>query len=125
MREIDINGEKYNIDCNSWTYIQFKKVFGIGIFEDIAIIRNYLIKQTESMIKIKESKSPIESISKYMSEDVSEFFEAITRITYIMIYTANDGKIISYDEWLKSIKKINIDDDWIVEVTEFAVNCFH
>lgn len=125
MRAININGKDYNIDCNSWTYIQFKKVFGTGIFADISIIRDYLIKQTETMIKIKESKNPTESISKYMQEDISEFIEAITRITYIMIYTANDGVLSSYDEWLRSIERIRVDDDWIVEVTEFAVSCFH
>lgn len=124
MKAININGKEYNIDCNSWTYIQFKKIFQVGIFKDIQTIKEYLIKQTEELIKIQESKEPIESLETYMNDYIDNFIEAITRITYAMIYTAENGKFISYDEWLKGITKFNIDDDWIVEVTEFAVSCF-
>ena len=62
-------------------------------------------------------------VAKFMNEYIDDFIEAITRIAYTLIYTAND-KIKSYDEFLRSIKKLKIDDDWIVEVTELAVDCF-
>ena len=29
-----------------------------------------------------------------------------------------------YEKWLENISNFKIDDDWIVEVAEFAVDCF-
>lgn len=58
-----------------------------------------------------------------MTDDIDDYIEVVTRLAYICIYTA-DENICSYEEWLKSIDKINTNDEWIVEVTEFAVNCF-
>ena len=52
-----------------------------------------------------------------------EFIIKITQIAWILIYTANK-KIENYESWLESIKHFSIEDDWIVEVAEFAVNCF-
>ena len=31
---------------------------------------------------------------------------------------------ISDEKWLENISNFKIDDDWIVEVAEFAVDCF-
>ena len=52
-----------------------------------------------------------------------DFIIKITQIAWILIYTANK-KVEDYEKWLESIKTFSIEDDWIVEVTEFAVNCF-
>ena len=51
------------------------------------------------------------------------FVEAATRIAYIMIFTANKN-VEEYENWLENITTIKTNDEWIVEVTEFAVNCF-
>ena len=40
------------------------------------------------------------------------------------INIAYNEKIPEYEIWLKSIESLKITDDWIVEVTEFAVDCF-
>ena len=58
-----------------------------------------------------------------MSDGMGLFVEAATRIAYIEIYTANK-KIPEYEEWLEGIPSIKTNDEWIVEVTELAVNCF-
>ena len=29
-----------------------------------------------------------------------------------------------YENWLRKIKSFKIDDDWVAEVTELAVDCF-
>ena len=71
MKQIEIEGKSYNIDCNAFTPVQYKAFF-------------------------KESKRN----------------------------SKRHNKIEDYENWLKSIEHFKIDDQWIVEVTEFAVDCF-
>lgn len=129
MKQVKIDGNTYDVDCNALTYVLHKRIFNRGIMQDIRIIQNYLITQTIEANKLKNqfpelSESELDDrISKFMNNYIDEFIEAITRIAYTLIYTAND-KIASYDDFLRNIKKFKIDDDWIVEVTELAVNCF-
>ena len=129
MKIITICDKQYEIECNAFTYIQYRKVFDKGIFEDIQIIKDYLITQTITSMEIKEKNPKITEIemslklNKIMEEKIDSFIEAITRIAYILIYTAN-ADIADYETFLRGISKLNIDDDWIVEVTEFAVDCF-
>ena len=90
-------------------------------------IKNYLIKQTVVAKQLEErdinETEKLNLLSEYMISDTDEFITKITQIAWILIYTA-DNKIESYEDWLKSISAFKIDDDWIVEVTEFAVDCF-
>ena len=129
MKQIKIDGNTYDVDCNALTYVLHKRIFNRGIMQDIRIIQNYLITQTIEANKLKNqfpelSESELnDRISKFMNNYIDEFIEAITRIAYTLIYTAND-KVDNYDDFLRNIKKFKIDDDWIVEVTELAVNCF-
>lgn len=129
MKQIVIEGKSYNIDCNALTLILHNRLFKKGIIQDINVLRNYIIVQTLKANEIKTkfpklSDTEIDNqVATFMNEYIDEFIEAITRITYSLIYTAND-KIESYEDFLKGIKKLKIDDDWIVEVTEFAVDCF-
>lgn len=129
MKQVKIDGNIYDVDCNALTYVLHKRIFNRGIMQDIRIIQNYLITQTIEANKLKNqfpelSESELnDRISKFMNNYIDEFIEAITRIAYTLIYTAND-KVANYDDFLRNIKKFKIDDDWIVEVTELAVNCF-
>ena len=129
MRQIVIEGNKYDIDCNGLTYILHKRIFNRGIMQDIHVLQNYLVTQTIQASEIKTkfpklSEDEIDNqVSKFMNDYIDDFIEAITRIAYTLMYTAND-KIVSYEEFLRNMKNFKIDDDWIVEVTEFAVDCF-
>ncbi len=129
MKTITINGKKFDIDCNALTYVQYRKVFNRGIFEDVQILKDYLITQTVTSMELKEKNPKItdielsEKLNEVMIKKIDGFIEAITRIAYILIYTANE-KVEDYETFLKGIKTFKIDDNWIVEVTEFAVDCF-
>nr|DAK99441.1 MAG TPA: tail assembly chaperone protein [Caudoviricetes sp.] len=129
MKTIVIDGNKYDIECNALTYIQYKKVFNKGIFADMDTIKDYLIRQTLKANELKEkypqmSEQEIDTqVGNYMNNYIDDFIEVITRIAYILIYSANE-KIEEYENWLRKIKSFKIDDDWVAEVTELAVDCF-
>lgn len=129
MKQIVIDGNKYDIDCNALTFVLHKRLFNKGLMQDVRILQNYLITQTIKANEIKTkfpklSDTEIDNqVANFMNDYIDDFIEAITRIAYTLMYTAND-KIKSYDDFLRSITKFKIDDDWIVEVTEFAVDCF-
>ena len=93
MKTIKICDKEYDIDCNALTFLQFKKVFGIGIFKDIQTLKTFFAKQAEKIVALKEKGLNEVDIEKVLNEEildyVDDFVEAITRIAYILIYTAN------------------------------------
>jgi len=127
MKKITICNKEFDIDCNAYTRFQYKSIFGRGIFADIKILSDYSEKQENLRKQLrKEGKTEEEidkEISSTMMADLDDFIDVIEKIAYILIYTANN-KIGSFEEWLKSIEKINLSDSWISEVTEFAVSSF-
>ena len=127
MKTITIYDKEYNLECNALTYIKYNSFFKRGLVEDCQILQDYLIKQTVIANQVeKENISEAEKLAKvssYMNKYIDEFIITTTRITWILIYSF-DKNIQEYEKWLESISPFNIDDDWIVEVAEFAVNCF-
>ena len=126
MKEIKIGNTTYPIACNALTYISFKKVFNKGIYEDINVIRAYMLRQIGLIKQAEKDGMKAEDIpsavSNSMINDLSEFIESITRIAYILIYTANKD-FISFEEWCSTFNP-NLQDDWISEVAEVTVDCF-
>ena len=90
-------------------------------------MQDYLIKQTIITKQVEEKNiteaEKLSIVSNYMNKYIDDFIIAITRIAWILIYTA-DKDIEEYEKWLEGISSFKIDDDWIVEVAEFAVSCF-
>lgn len=132
MKKIIIDEKEFEIDCNALTHVKYKSFFKTGILKDMDLIQNYIIKQTIISNQLNDenitSEEKINKISEKMLDDsdgitTDEFIIKITQIAWILIYTANK-KIENYESWLESIKHFSIEDDWIVEVAEFAVNCF-
>lgn len=127
MKKIVINDKEFDIDCNAFTRLQYKSIFKKGIFADIKILSDYSQKQEDLKNKLKQEGKSDEEIEKAVNSemmvDLDDFIDVIEKIAYILIYTANN-KIGSFEDWLKSIKKINLSDNWISEVTEFAVASF-
>lgn len=130
MKKINICEKEYDIDCNAFTYVEYRKKFkDNGIFKDFETINNFTTMQVLLTNQLKE-KNPeiteaelIKTTSITMINYMDEFIEAITRVAYICCYTANQN-IGTYEEWLKGLTRVNTNDKWIVEVTELAVDCF-
>ena len=127
MKEILIWGRYDKIDAKAYTYVEYKNIFKRGIFTDIQIIKIFFAKQAEEIKLLKEKgiqEKDLEiELQKGLLNYVDDFIGAITRLAYIFIYT-RDNTIKSYEEFLKEIPKLSIDDDWVIEVTEFAVDKF-
>lgn len=127
MKTIEICGKQYEVECNALTYVKYKNFFKTGILKDMQFVENYLIKQTIVSQKLIEKKLTEEEktsqLSRYMIDETDEFVIKVTQLAWILIYSANN-KVEEYDKWLKSIEKFNVSDNWIVEVTELAVDCF-
>ena len=128
MKTINIDGTEYTIDCNALTYVKYKSFFHNGIMEDMASIQEYLVRNsvyTDELIKT--NKYTPEEVAGIVAEKqmkrVDDFIIKITQITWILIYTANN-KVDDYETFMSKIKNFVINDDWIAEVTEFAVSCF-
>lgn len=127
MKTINIDGKAFEIDSNALTFVKYKNFFKTGLLDDMQKIELYLAKQHVYTTQFKESGlSDVEIaalVAERMQSEVDEFIIKITQIAWILIYTANE-KIESYQDWLKNIKHFKIDEDWIAEVTEFAVESF-
>lgn len=127
MKTITINGKEYEIQCNALTRFNYKKIFGTGIFEDIQRINNFNLEQENKRAELEKQgvdKEQIEKeINNMMLGKLDDILDAIQKIAYIEIQTANP-KIESFEAWLGSIEKIDLSEPWITEVTEYAVNSF-
>lgn len=127
MKTITICDKEFEIDCNAFTRFQYKTIFGRGIFADVKILNEYSDRQDKKRKELKSKNMSEEEIEKeiglYMMDNLDDFIDVIERITYILIYTAND-KIESFEDWLKGITKIDLSASWVSEVTELAVNSF-
>jgi len=127
MKTITICGKEYTIACNAFTRFQYKKVFGKGIFEDLKVLQNFAEKQEKIRAELTEKKCSEEEITQAinncMMEKFDDFLDVLEKMAYILILTADD-KFESFENWLKGIEKIDISEDWIGEVTEFAVSSF-
>ena len=79
---------------------------------------------TKELKAKKYSKQEIEDeVSNYMLENIDDFMDVILKLAYIFILTVNPN-FESFENWLKGIDKININESWISEVTELAVSSF-
>ena len=130
MKEVTICDETYPVDFNSLTYVNYRRIFNRGIFQDLKLLEDFIAKQVviEERI-VSESPNITEEelsklLSRYMIDSIDEFIEAITRMAYIGIVGGDDSFKLSYEKWLKKVPRINTNDTWIVEVTELAVSSF-
>ena len=127
MKKITICDKEYEISCNAFTRFQYKTIFGKGIFADIKVLNEFSEKQEKLRKKLissgKTDEEIEEEINLEMLENLDDFIDVIERITYILLYTANEN-VGTFDEWLKSLNKIDLSADWIGEVTELAVSSF-
>lgn len=125
MKTITICGKEYPIDCNAYTRFEYKRIFNKGIFEDLGALQEINAEQEkirqEMVDKSEEEISA--AINSVILSKLDGFLDVVEKIAYILIYTANN-KCGTFKEFMESIEQINLNESWISEVTEFAVNSF-
>ena len=127
MKKITICDKEYEINSNAYTRFLYKQVFNTKIFSDIAVLNKFNQGQEKLRKELKAKKLKAdeieEQISNYMLENIDDFMDVMLKLAYIFIKTA-DSNFETFENWLKGIESININDSWVQEVTELAVNSF-
>lgn len=117
MRTIAINNIEYKVSCNSLTYLYYSQIFNENIFNDINIVREFLLLQFNSdVVNIEEN-------DKTILLKLNSFINAINRLTYVAIYTKNKD-IEDYAKWIEKNKLLEQDNDCIAIIIEDIVDCF-
>ncbi len=129
MKTITIDGKEYNIKCTAYTKFQYKQLFNRGIFQDIKVLNQMEITREKTIKKAKEENPNITNeeldslVGMAVFEDLDDVIDVMLRIAYVEILTANP-KFKSFEDFIKSIENIKINEAWVSEVTELAVNSF-
>lgn len=118
MKSILIGDNKYKVECNALSYIFYKQIFNINIFDDINRIREYLIFQRNL------SQNAIQNDLEAATKKVQNFLDAISRLTYICIYCKN-REIEEFEEWKNKNNLLNSEDnDWIGKIIQLVTDCY-
>ena len=129
MKKITICGKEYPIKCSALVFPRYRKLFNKDIFDDINIVNMFISERAVLLKRLKEKHPELkdEAIFKeltgLLTGGIGLFVEASTRLAYVMINMANKD-IAEYEEWLETVPRICVDDDWIVEVADIAIDCF-
>lgn len=125
--KITICDKEYEIACSAYTRYKYKEVFNRKMASDLNILNEFSTNQEKTKVELKSKglsdKEIEEQINFSTMESLDDLIDVIERITYIVIYTANE-KIGSFEEWLKNIEYIDLSANWIEEVTKLVVNSF-
>lgn len=125
-KKITICGKEYEICTNAFCMFEYKKEFKTGIIADIGKMNDYNLKVEEIEKKCKQEKRE-EDIEQEINRMALQEFDNIIQIplqlAYVFIKMA-DRNFMSFEDWLMTIDDIRIEDSWIAEVTELAVNSF-
>lgn len=128
MKQITIGDKNYNISSNAYSRFQYKQVFNKKLFSDISQLNKITSKESKLEQELKEKglneEDIKDEINSYWLENMDDFVDIVLRLAYIFILSANP-QFETFENWLKGIESIKIDDSWIGEVTELAVNSFH
>lgn len=123
MRKIEISGKEYEIGVNALTMFLYKKEFKTGMMADIGRLQSLYIKQPKIDTEGKSDEDIALEVGNAMLPNLDDYIEVSLRVAYILIKTANRN-FMPFEEWVQTITEFDINDSWISEVTELAVNSF-
>lgn len=123
MKRVKIGNEEYSLECNAFTRVLYKKVFGRAIFKDISLLTDISAKNDKIDKENIEAEEKEQKKNKETLEQYDDILDVVLQLAYIEIYT-HDRQFMSYDEWLESLEKVSISEGWVTEVVNIATNCF-
>lgn len=122
-KKLKICGKEYEIKVNALTMFLYKKEFKTGMMADIGRLQTLYIKQPKIDTEGKTEDEIALETGNALMPNLDDFIEVSLRVAYILIKTANRS-FMPFEEWTQTIQEFNINDSWIGEVTELAVNSF-
>lgn len=128
MKEIKIGSKKYKIDCHASCYREYDDIFKRNIMQDIRNAFKFMKNQFELSTELLKDKSLNandinQKVFDATVEQLDDFINCITKLCWICIHDV-DSNIEDYDYWFKSLKRLSISDDWIMEVLGLCADCF-
>ena len=128
IKTIKIGEVEYVLNSNAYTRFLYKKIFDKKILEDVQVITKFAMEVQEEQEKLnKENLSEEEKNTKlglFALSVLDDYIDVLLQLTYIFIKCNDDG-FMPFEEWLKTIDKVNPNDSWVSEVTELAVSSFY
>ena len=106
--KIKISNKEYIGQCNTLSYIFYKKIFKTNILRDLDKLRITLINISED---------------KANAQEIADFYEILIKMIYILIYTKNQ-EVESFEKWTKEIKINDLTEELINETIETLLNAF-
>lgn len=106
--KIKIKNKNYIGQCNALSYIFYKKIFKVNIFEDLENLR-------KSLTDIFKNDSN--------QQDVINFYEILLRLIYMLIYTRNQD-IEDFEKWSKDIEIKDLTEELIDKTIEISLESF-
>lgn len=123
MKKIKIGEREYSLECNAFTRVLYKQIFKRQIFKDISILNNFLNESNKIDKKELTDEEKENEKNQLMLENYDDILDVISQLTYIEIYT-HDRKFMGYEEWLTSMDKLGIEEEWVSVVVTYATECF-
>lgn len=123
MKKIKIGEKEYSLECNAFTRVLYKQIFKRQIFKDISILNNFLNESNKIDKKELTDEEKENEKNQLMLENYDDILDVISQLTYIEIYT-HDRKFMGYEEWLTSMDKLGIEEEWVSVVVTYATECF-
>ncbi len=123
MKKIKIGEKEYSLECNAFTRVLYRKAFNRQIFKDISLLSNFYnqIEKIDKKDLTDEEKE--KEKNQVMLENYDDILDVLLQLTYIEIYT-HDRNFMNYEEWLMTMGKIELGEEWVSVVVTFATECF-
>lgn len=123
--KIVIDKKEYNICTNAFCLFEYKKQFKTGMIADIGKMTKYneRIAEIEEEYKGKSEAEIKRATDRVALEEFDNILQIPLQLAYIFIKSANRN-FTDFETWLKTIEYIDIEEKWIGEVTELAVDSF-
>ena len=122
-KRLKVCGKEYDVCTNAFCMFEYKKQFKTGLVADIGKITEYSNKVQEIEDKQLNEVEKEKAMTRIAMEEFDNIIQIPLQIAYIFIKCANRN-FMNFEDWLETIEEIKIDDSWIAEVTELAVNSF-
>ena len=126
IKKIKIGEVEYEINSNAYTRFLYKKLFNKGIMGDIQVISKFAMQVQEEQEHLKDlnAEEREQKLALFIMQNMDDYIDVILQITYTFIKCANEN-FMGYEDWLKTLDRINPNDSWIAEVTELSVTSFY